>query len=148
MVRTGVECHHKIQRFLARYSIPLDIPDFLPDIQKALRSTQKSLCSLKLQAAQEHQDLLQHCIAEAHAHQDSKKHRSAKRVVQANNMKGLHVKLGFLLKEGDHQSCLAQLEVPTDPTQDPKRCTDWTIDTPEEITRYLLERNQKHFRQA
>ena len=41
------------------------------------------------------------------------------------------------------------MEVPRDPNQDPKHCTEWMeIDTPEAITKHLLERNQKHFGQA
>jgi hypothetical protein len=44
---------------------------------------------------------------------------------------------------------LSRIEVPTNPNDDPKKCNDWTtIDAPAEMTKYLLERNQKHFGQA
>ena len=40
------------------------------------------------------------------------------------------------------------LEIPTNPTDNPKTCTDWTrIDCPTEIERLLTIRNQKHFGQ-
>jgi len=44
---------------------------------------------------------------------------------------------------------ITQLQVPTDPNQDPKTCSEWTtIDIPEDIIRELQLRNIKHFRQA
>jgi hypothetical protein len=43
MVRLGLENYHKLQRLLAQYAIPVDIPDSLVDIQIALRAAQTSL---------------------------------------------------------------------------------------------------------
>jgi hypothetical protein len=149
MVRIGLESHYKLQRLLSRYSIPLDIPDSVSDIQKALRSAQKSLRTLRSQAAEERRKMLQAKIISAQVTQDSKQSRLVKRIAQAEDMKALHAKLRFLSKDSDQQSGLKRLEVPVDPSHDPKQCTEWmTVDTPEDITKYLLERNQKHFRQA
>jgi hypothetical protein len=64
-------------------------------------------------------------------------------------MKALHSKLRFISQDGTQKSTLNCLEVPLNPQQDPKSCTEWlTVDAPEEITAYLLERNRKHFSQA
>jgi hypothetical protein len=53
MVRLGLENHHKIQRLLARYAIPVDILDSLIDIQIALRMAQSSLRQVRKQATKE-----------------------------------------------------------------------------------------------
>jgi hypothetical protein len=64
-------------------------------------------------------------------------------------MKALRSKLRFISQDGNQKSTLNRLEVPLDPKQDPKSCKEWvTVDAPEEITAYLLERNRKHFSQA
>jgi hypothetical protein len=53
MVRLGLENHHKIQRLLARYAIPVNFPDSLIDIQIALRMAQSSLRQVRKQATEE-----------------------------------------------------------------------------------------------
>ena len=64
-------------------------------------------------------------------------------------MKELLAKLRFISLDGTSNNGLTRLEVPKDPTQDPKRCTEWmVVDTPKAITQFLLERNKKHFSQA
>jgi hypothetical protein len=75
--------------------------------------------------------------------------KDAKRIAKAEAMKDLHAKLRFISRDSDQQSGLTRLEVPIDPLQDPKQCKEWTtVNTPEEITRYLLDSNRKHFGQA
>jgi hypothetical protein len=134
MVWIGLESHHKLQRLLSQYSIPLDIPDSVSVVQKALRSAQKSLRTLCLQAAQKRRKMLQLKIVAAQASQESKQSRSV-----TEDIKALHAKLRFLSKDSNQQSGLKRLEVPVDPSQDPKQCTEWmTVDTPKDITKYLL----------
>jgi hypothetical protein len=72
MVRLGLENHHKIQRLLAGYAIPVDIPDSLVDIQIALRMAQSSLRQVQKQATEERKELLQRRISEAHKQNDKK----------------------------------------------------------------------------
>ena len=46
-------------------------------------------------------------------------------------------------------SGFSYIEVPQDPTANPKKTKAWRlVDTPKEIKKYLTERNQKHFGQA
>ena len=89
-------------------------------------------------------------IALAKAQQDPIKKKAAERIAKAEEMKELHAKLRFISNNGESKTAgLTRLEVPKDPGQDPKSCSDWmVVDTPEEITRFLLERNKKHFSQA
>jgi hypothetical protein len=57
--------------------------------------------------------------------------------------------LQFICRDSTQHSGLSYIEVPTNPTQDPKKCTDWTkINTPHKIAKYLLKRKIKHFGQA
>ena len=68
---------------------------------------------------------------------------------RAEEIKAMYRKLRFIRKDSTRQNGLSRLEVPADPTEDQKKCTAWkTIDVPEEITKYLLERNKAHFGQA
>ena len=47
------------------------------------------------------------------------------------------------------QGGLSYLEVPADPTENPKECENWRrVDIPEEIKALSEERNQKHFGQS
>ena len=44
---------------------------------------------------------------------------------------------------------VTRLEIPVNPQQYPKSCTEWKqIDIPEEVLKHLVARNQKHFGQA
>jgi hypothetical protein len=68
---------------------------------------------------------------------------------KAEEIKAMYKKLRFIRRDNTNQSGLSRLEVPTDPTDDPKKCTSWkTVNSAEEITQYLLARNRSHFGQA
>jgi hypothetical protein len=68
---------------------------------------------------------------------------------RAEAIKAMYRKLRFICRDSTEQSGLSYIEVPTNPSEDPKKCTDWTkINTPDKITQYLLEHNHKHFGQA
>ena len=88
-------------------------------------------------------------IDKAKRQQDPKHTKSAEKIAKAEAMKEMHAKLRFISQDGTPNKGLTRLEVPNDPTQDPKTCTKWmVVDTPEAITQFLLERNKKHFSQA
>ena len=49
----------------------------------------------------------------------------------------------------DKHTGITTVKVPSDPTVDPKHCTEWTeVDTPEEVKAAIQERNRIHFGQA
>ena len=149
MVRLGLESRHKINKLLAKYGTPIDIPDALGDIKQALKDAQSELRKTRKDSAQHRKDLLATRIAEAQVRNDPTQISTAKRIAKAEDMKALHAKLRFISKDSTNQSGLTKLQIPIDDTQDPKVCTEWkTIDTPDEITKYLLERNKLHFGQA
>ena len=69
--------------------------------------------------------------------------------IESEEIIAMYRKLQFIRRDGTQQTGLTRIEVPSNPSQDPKQCVEWkTIDRPDEITRYLLDRNQKHFGQA
>ena len=149
MVRLGLESRNKINNLLSKYKIPIDIPDNLVDIKTSLKDAQADLRHTRKNATQNRKDLLAARIAESIAKNNHSQTRSTKRIATAEDMKALHAKLRFISRDGTSQSGLTKLQVPTNSTQDPKTCSEWmTIDTPDEITKYLLERNKSHFGQA
>jgi hypothetical protein len=105
--------------------------------------------AIDILASKERKELLQQRILEAQMQNDKKVARSSKKISQAEDMKALHSKLRLISQDGNQKSSLNRLEVPLDPQEDPKTFHEWvTVDAPEEITAYLLERNRKHFSQA
>ena len=149
MLRVGFDSRHKLERLLGKYGTPIDIPDDMDTIKKSLLEAQSALRRARQDAAAHRRALLLKRISDAAVASDPKKSKAAKQIARAEAIKAVHAKIRFLSKESDQQSGLKYLEVPQDPTDDPKKCTTWmTVDTPEDITMYLLERNRNHFRQA
>ena len=149
MLRVGLDSRHKLDRLLSHYAEPLDIPDGMAEVKKCLSQAQINLRQARKESTDHRKSMLADRIVAASMQQDPEKKKAAQRIEKAEAMKALHAKLKFISRDGDPNNNLNHLEVPQDPTQDPKRCTSWmTVDTPEETTTYLLERNTKHFSQA
>lgn len=149
MLRIGLDNRQKIERLLGQYATPLDIPDDLVSLKIALNAAQIVLRQVRNDAAEHRKTYLQSKVLAARVNQQPAKRKAAQRIAKAEDMKALHAKLRFISRDSDQQSGLNRLEVPAVPNQDPKTCTEWTsVDTPEEITKYLLERNRNHFAQA
>lgn len=69
-------------------------------------------------------------------------------ILKAEATKNLFKKLRNILKP-PRSSQIQSVSVPTDPTQDPKSCTEWTtLDIPQDIYQSITTRNQQHFNQA
>jgi hypothetical protein len=149
MVRIGLESRYKLQRLLTKYAIPIDVPDTKADIQSALQISQNKLRTVQKEAAEHRKNFLLKRACEADMIHEAIPLHATKRLAKAEDMKALHAKLRFISRDSDKQIGLTRLQVPQDPTVDPKLCSEWkTVDAPKEITSYLLERNQKHFGQA
>ena len=149
MLRIGLDSRHKVDRLLAKYAEPIDIPDNIGPLKISLRQAQKTLRQVRIDASSHRKALLKTRIAQAQLQHDPSKQKDAERIEKAELMKELHAKLRFISRNGDQHVGLNRLEVPRDPNQDPKTNTEWiSVDTPEEITKYLLARNRLHFGQA
>jgi hypothetical protein len=124
MVRIGLESRYKLQRLLTQYAIPIDVPDTKADIQSALRIAQNKLCIVQKEAAEHRKNFLLKRACEADMIQQAIPLQAAKRLAKANDMKALHAKLRFISRDSNQQSGLTRLQVPQDPTVDPKLCSE------------------------
>ena len=149
MLRIGMDSRHKLDRLLAKYKDHIDIPDGIGDVKQQLTAAQTNLRQVRKEAANHRKSMLAENITSAKNQKDPIKQKAADRIAKAEAMKDLHAKLRFISSDGEPNQGLTRVEVPKDPNQDPKTCTDWmVVDTPEEITRFLLQRNKNHFGQA
>ena len=149
MAKTGLDHRPKIDKLLARHTEPIDIPNNVGLIHAALRQAQSLAREITRHAAAHRKAFLAQQAALAFVQNDKRSHQAYKLIAKAEETKAMYAKLRFIRSDGTQQTGLTRLEVPQDPAQDPKHCTEWTtVDTPADITKYLLERNQKHFGQA
>jgi hypothetical protein len=125
MVQIGLESRCKLQRLLTKYAIPIDVPDTKADIQSALRIAQNKLCIVQKEAAEHRKNFLLKRACKADMLQQAIPLQAAKRLAKAEDMKALHAKLRFISQDSDQQSGLTRLQVPQDPTVDPKLCLEW-----------------------
>jgi hypothetical protein len=124
MVLIGLESRYKLSRLLAQYATPVDVPDTKADISKALRIACQELKAFQKEAAENRRAFLMKRACESQMLQDAIPLKAAKRIAKAEEMKALHAKLRFISQDSDQQSGLTRLHVPTDPSQDPKQCTE------------------------
>ena len=147
--RTQTDYSTQITKLLATHTELLDLPTLIPDIKPLLKLAQLELRATLKQASHERQKFLQTKQTAAASSQDPKEIAKWKHIQKAEDIKTMYAKLRFIRKNSTQQTGLSRLEVPVNIDEDPKTCTTWkTVDSPEEITQYLLARNQKHFGQA
>jgi exonuclease III len=99
MVQIRLESRFKLGQLLAKYAIPIDIPDDAPALSKALWDAQQKLCHIQKEAANARCSYLLKKACEDHMLQKSMSAKDAKRIAQAEAMKELHAKLRFILKD-------------------------------------------------
>ena len=74
--------------------------------------------------------------------------RRLRHLKKAEDIKNLFKKLKYVRTKTERRG-VTRLEVPRDPTVDPKKCNDWkVIDVPTEILELLQVRNRAHFGQS
>ena len=146
--------HHRdyssqISRLVTSYVDLIEVPDTVDSIKASLTQAQKELRSVLKSATSERKKFIQDKQRAATIASNPKEALKWRNLQKSEDIKTMYRKLRFISKNSDQRNGLSRIEVPFDPTDDPKKCTNWkTVDTPEEITQYLLERNQLHFGQA
>ena len=148
-----------------RTGIPMRLPAYemgrLPD-PTSLPPT-VLLCS---QALKDAKATVQDIVSTSYQHRDQERSRRLReldqsmdkvdrktaimlrRLKKAEDIKELFKKLRHVRKQ-DHRQGVTRIEIPEDPTQDPKTCSVWKqIDVPTEVLNHLQDRNRKHFGQA
>ena len=149
MHRNGIDYSQQIERAIVNFVDLIEVPATLEEIKISLSHAQRELRTVLTTATEERKKFLQAQQRAAVIASDPKEALKWRNIQKAEDIKAMYRKLRFVCKNSDQRSGLSSLEVPLDPTDDPKKCTVWrTVDTPEEITEYLLARNQLHFGQA
>lgn len=110
------------------------------------------LRSIRQQAEEKRQHYLEEKATLYAALEQKSKAHIVRRLKRAEALHCCYQKLRFIRRD-EANSGLSELQVPTDPSIDPKSCSThpdhWqTITIPEQITTLLIDRNQKHFGQA
>ena len=149
MSRTHIDYQEKIDELRTKRAIPIEIPTSVSSVQHLLRQAQTELCTVLQSAKDKRKKFLQNAQTTATTASDSKAGSKWKNKQKSKEIKAMYRKLQFIRRDSTQQSGLTRIEVPSNPDHDPKHCSEWkTADNPDEITRYLLARNQKHFVQA
>ena len=124
MLRVGLDSRHKIDRLLAKYVDLIDIPDDIVNVQSELKQAQTNLRQVRQDAASHRKTMLADRVALATVAQNPTAKTGAERIAKAEAMKELHSKLRFISQDGGRENGITRLEVPREPTQDPKSCTE------------------------
>ena len=142
------ELHESISKL---GSLKVPIPQCAQSCQQALQRARKELSEI-LKKEVRSQPLrkahLEECLQSATAKGDSKRAKAIRGMQQAEDVSKVYNKLKAI-RNKIPSSGLSSLQVPVDPSVDPKQCDEWkTIETPEEIRLLLQERNRAHFGQS
>jgi hypothetical protein len=120
--------------------LPATTEDQIPTIQVSLRRAQPELQAVVKEATHARQEFLLHKQTSATISSNPTEALKWRNIMKAEEIKRMYRKLRFVCKDCTRQPGLSSLLIPTNPLDDPKKCNDWTtVDTPAEITQYLLQ---------
>ncbi len=147
--RTKRDMSQPIQSLQTQGASDFIIPMMVKECQEKLKEMQKEISDIIKNDFKVRHDELRDLVATLEASgDDEKKKKILARLIKAEELKSVFQELQAVRGRMGSKG-LSYSEVPVDPNADPKLCTEWKkIDMPDEIVKYLLERNQKHFGQA
>ena len=96
MLRFGLDTRHKIDRLLAKYVEPIDLPDKITEVKSGLKDAQSNLRQVRQDAAAHRKEMLTNRISAAQIQQDPTKKNAVERIAKAEALKELHSKLKFI----------------------------------------------------
>ena len=155
MFRTGLDHSEILQRDTQALNLEMTMPTTQLECNKMLRETKseiKQIVSTSYQRRDQERDAQIHQLdsysyepCRSHARNviaTPQKERKSKTARSSRKIKAA--------KERGQRQGVTRLEIPKDPSTDPKSCTDWqtAIDVPSEIVEQLQRRNRQHFGQA
>ena len=73
MLRVGLDSRHKIDRLLAKYVEPIDLPDEIKEVKSGLKHAQSNLQQVRKDAATHWKEMLTNRISVAQIQQDPTK---------------------------------------------------------------------------
>jgi hypothetical protein len=148
MYRTKVNMTQSIAKLRSKASRRRTLPTNAAACSLALREAQGLLKTIVRAAAAHRRDHLENLAEICALREDKAKSKILKQLIQAEDIKAMYAKIRALRKNQSRQG-ITKLEVPLNPTDDPKTCRQWrTVDLPDKILALLRKRNQDHFGQA
>ena len=128
------------------------LPTTIAEIKQRLREAREKLKEIRQNAEELRQQYLDQKADVYAMTEDIHKAKILRRIKRAEALKKCYRKIQFIRREPNGRG-LSEIQVPADPTMDPKQCPKdnayWrTVQTPDEITQLLIRRNRIHFGQA
>ena len=153
MAKTGVDNTDLISSEMEQLATPMLFPVTISECSKALREAKREVSTIIQRSFSTRENEREKQIAHLEADIiDPKKSKAKAKILRnlkkAEELRKLFMKLKtlqFVRQRGG----ITRIEVPNNPSEDPKTCTQWKmVDIPTEILHHLQSRNQKHFGQA
>ena len=151
MHKTGINLTEILNIELVAITTPFLLPETVGECNQALRQAKREVSNIIEHSFEVRDEERNKQIKELEADPDSHNKKKAKilrNLKKAEEMRQLFQKLQTL-RNARKNSGITRIEVPVQPDEDPKKCTDWQIiDVPTEVLQHLQRRNRKHFGQA
>ncbi len=145
--RTKLDMQESIAMKL-EFGNKLIFPETEADCQQQLREVQKEITETEKQAKEKRKQELEAKERERLNKGDKAGAKAIRNIIKAEEKSKMWRKLRYV--RGQDKTGLTSIMVPENEEEtNYKDCTEWiSIDTPDEIEKILMERNQKHFGQA
>jgi hypothetical protein len=146
--RTKTDMSQVIQEIKRRYGLTDNVPDTEIAINQCLRQAQRHLREVRKKADELRKEFLEEKAAAYALLEATAPATVLRNMRKAEANRKMWSKLKYIRSEGKDFG-IGSLEVPVEPDEEPRTCTEWrTVETPNEIEDLLLARNRKHFGQA
>ena len=152
MYKMGIDMHHIITTEMQTLTASFQLPQSAQECNVALRMAKREVANIiasSFEVREKERDEQIKALEEDLAlDTNKKKARILRNLKKAEEMRHLFQKIQTL-RNVRNSSGITRIEIPTDPSVDPKKCTEWQIiDVPTEILHHLQARNRSHFGQA
>ena len=123
-------------------------PSSIEECNSILRSLKKEIREEEKSIQQSLEEEMDSSIEECMLSGDKQKEKELRNLRKARELNAVFSKLNKIRRNSTNSS-FNSIDIPTDLPDKPKEAKQWTtIDAPEEITKYLIQRNRQHFGQA
>lgn len=151
MHKTGINLNKIISKEMKSLTTPFTMPHSLTECNTALRIAKKEVADIiehSFEVREKERDQQIKALEEDYDPDNKKKAKILRNLKKAEEMRQLFQKLQILRNVRTNRG-ITRIEIPADPKEDPKTCTEWqTIDVPTDILQHLQNRNRTHFGQA
>jgi exonuclease III len=145
---TRYDQNEQIEQLRTSQGPSFTLPSTIEECKQQLRQAQAEVSQIAQESIQHRDDENLARVADLELEGDKKKALILRNLRKAEEMRRMFAKIRYL--RSPHQgSGVSSIQVPAQPTDNPKDCSDWiTVDAPAEVVEKLRDRNRKHFGQA